>query len=371
MTPIYYSQEARAYSFIMLCAALSTYWLIDVADALLRRRAPPIFAAAGYVAIAVAASYAHYFGLFFVALQGAFVGVLLLVRKGSWPWLGLIYGAIVLAYAPWLGRASTSLAGGSPAWLTPPKPSWIWDCIRFMFNQSNELTLAFVGLGGVALTLELWRTRAEPQRLQRALSSPTALLLVWVIAPIAIIYLRSVYVAPAFTNRNFLIVAPALYLLVARAVVGLALPRVVTFAGVCLLTVLLVAHLVWWKDYYRRPTKDEFRQAAAYLVARDDPAAVAVVLAAAWNRHYFDYYLERLGSPRRVDRLAVAADDADPVIRLIDEKAPDHVWFLAAHRSPDRRLVDALKRRFRVIDERHFAFAHAWRFRYERKPSTH
>jgi hypothetical protein len=291
----------------------------------------------------------------------------LLVQKGSWLRLCMLYAVAVLAYIPWISRASAALARGAPDWMKPPTPSSVLECMRFMFNESGAILLAFMALGAAAFVLELWRTRDEPYRFRRALRSPTTLLLLWVIVPMVIIYLRSIYVAPAFANRSFIILAPAIYLLSAHAITRLGLPRVATFAAVCTLLVLLVLQLVFEQGYYRRVRKADFRQATAFLVARDDPAATAVVVAGAWAPHYFNYYLEHLGSPRRIDRLAAASGDADAVMRLVEEKAPDHVWFIAAHRRLDDRLIDELKRRLHLLDEGHFYLAHAWHFRYEPK----
>lgn len=369
--PVYYSQEARAYAMIILLAALSTNWLIDIARALLRRQALPAGAAVGYAVTAVAACYAHYFGLFFVALQGAFVGLLLIIRNGSWMRLGLIYAVVVLAYVPWLSRAGAVLATGTPGWLAPPTPEALWKLTCFMFSYSDEIAITFLVLAFAALLTHLWRTSGDPHRLRSALRSPTALLLLWVVAPVAIIYVRSVLVAPAFTNRSFSIVVPALYLLAARSITGLPLRRTQIRVVASVLVTLLIVHLLFVMQYYERQTKDQFRHAAQFLVERDDSAAAAVVLAAAWNGRYFDYYFEHLGSPRRVDRLAVQGDDFAGAVELIDEKVPDHIWLVAAHRLPHDALISALKQRFRLMDERRFYFAHAWRFQYKRKPVTH
>jgi 4-amino-4-deoxy-L-arabinose transferase-like glycosyltransferase len=67
--PIYYSQEARVYSFLLLFSILSSHFWFRIAGRLEARLAPDLPSQVGYVACAIVAIYLHYFGLLLVALQ--------------------------------------------------------------------------------------------------------------------------------------------------------------------------------------------------------------------------------------------------------------------------------------------------------------
>jgi hypothetical protein len=173
---------------------------------------------------------------------------------------------------------------------------------------------------------------------------------------------KSLVSTPAFGNRYFIIVAPAAYLLAARAVTQLPFGRVITFLLAAVLPALLLVDLVFVKEYYTRPTKTQFREAAAYLVRNDAPEAKPLILACAWNPLYFDYYLERLGSSRRVDRLAETAQDRATIARLIAERSPDDVWLLAARKKPAPELIAGLEEELRLVHEVDFRDAAVWHF---------
>ena len=102
----------------------------------------------------------------------------------------------------------------------------------------------------------------------------------------------------------------------------------------------------------------------------DAPGTNAVILASTGNRAYVDYYLERLGSPRRVDLIARSADDRAAVARLIDARSPDAVWLLAAHRRPPPELVEWLGEQLQLVGESELLGAHVWHFAPRRRATA-
>jgi hypothetical protein len=144
---------------------------------------------------------------------------------------------------------------------------------------------------------------------------------------------------------------PPIYLLIARALTQLPPRRTGVWASATVVLGLLLVQLVWVNGYYSVVVKEQFREAAAYLVAHDAPERPALVLACAWRRDTFSYYLVRLGSPRRVERLAETAADAAAVQALVAERQPADVWLLAGHKEPEPALLAALAARLTLVDE--------------------
>jgi hypothetical protein len=169
--------------------------------------------------------------------------------------------------------------------------------------------------------------------------------------------------------RYLIIVAPAAYLFTARAITLLPLRRAVATAVAIAVPAVLVGHLVVVERYFRKPTKEQFREAAAYVLRHDAPDSKAVILASTGNRAYFDYYFERLGSPRRVDLIARSAGDRDAVARLIDTRSPDAVWLLAAHWRAPPELVTWLSEELQLVGESALRGAHVWHFVPRRRPA--
>ena len=147
--PVYYSQEARSYAFLLLFVTLSSSWLIDIVRALADRRTLPPAATIGYLLSAELACYTHYFGLFFVALQGALV--LVLARQpAARRRLASIYAIVLLGYVPWLHRV-VPLWGRGPSWLRPPGPDSVLRFARSLFNYSSIITAAVAALWATLL----------------------------------------------------------------------------------------------------------------------------------------------------------------------------------------------------------------------------
>lgn len=358
-TPVYFSQEARPYMFLMLLTVLSSNCLIDITRALRDRARLPGPATIGYVVAAELACYVHHFGALLVALQGAFMVLYFLRRPDALGRLAAIYGVLLIAYVPALRRAGAALSTGV-AWLQPPEFVRAGAFVRSLFNRSTILTCLVMALS-IPLGLTLIRPirSGEPWRLAQ---STDALLLAWLVVPVLIAYVWSQIGRPLFTYRYLIIAAPPAYVLVARAVTQLPVrPVIVTLVAVALPMVLWL-HLVFGMGYYSEPSKDQFREAAAYLVGHDTPSAGAVILACAWHRKYFDYYFERLASPRRVDRLAEGGGDRAAIVQLVAERSPRDVWLLAGHKTPDPALVGALTDELQLVGESHFLGADAWHF---------
>jgi len=102
-------------------------------------------------------------------------------------------------------------------------------------------------------------------------------------------------------------------------------------------------------DYYRLPRKEQFREAAAVVAEREDAYPNAQVIAHAWSKQKFDYYLERLGATSRVDLKAGTADDVQRVRDYLAAERPEYVWFLLGHRSPEPAFMTFLDRELELV----------------------
>ena len=96
--PIYFSQEARVYSMLILLSILTSYFWWGVMLGLRYRRELPTRESAFYVVCAVLCAYVHYFGLILVVLQGAGLaalayGTLRKVPLNSTSIFGMVYVA--------------------------------------------------------------------------------------------------------------------------------------------------------------------------------------------------------------------------------------------------------------------------------------
>jgi len=113
----------------------------------------------------------------------------------------------------------------------------------------------------------------------------------WAVGPFAVSYAVSQTSAGILADENILVSLPAAYLLVARADTRAFSGRA---AGVFQATVaaglaaVSLAYLLFSMDYYTAPTKEQVREAAAYVAAHRDDGTL-IVRCDANDR--LDYYL--------------------------------------------------------------------------------
>jgi uncharacterized membrane protein len=349
--PLYYSQEGRAYSLLLLLSILSAHFWFRITRRLEADATPGLSAQVGYLLSAAAACYLHYFGLLLVAVQFAGWGALFLTRPRALGRVALLGLGVALAYAPWLpflleefGREETHLA--APALNAIPR---YW---RFLFYNPGEhlkwFALAIFALAAGIGLAEGART-PKPSPLRAALTSNTALLLAWLVVPFVIAYARSQVSLPIITHRNLIISLPAAYLLFARALTTCVRnPRLQAVSVAAMVAVMLYGLFVTGR-YYELPRKEQFREAALVVVEHEHETPNATVIAHAWSKGRFDYYLERLGAESRVDLKAGAAEDVDRLRAHLAAEKPEHVWFLLGHLQPEEPFMRALDEELELV----------------------
>jgi mannosyltransferase len=364
--PIYYSQEARAYSLLLLFAILSAHFWFRMREQLEANGRLSAATASAYVACASVAQYLHHFGLLLVALQLAALAGLFALRPKALVRVAAVSAAVVATYLPWIRYLIEDFSEGHD-YLPAPGLHSIGEFWRFLFFDTSGRLAWFVGvLFGIA-ALRWISNRRDPgtANLPAWIRSPTALVIAWLVVPFGLAYLRSLTSAPILNSRNLIISLPAAVLLFARSLTFVLTTRWLQISTASAIAAVLVYGPFVNGGYYRYPRKEQFREAAAAVAARGDATSDVRVIAYAWDPESFDYYLERTGASNRVDLLAGVAADIPRTEAFLDEQHPEHVWFLAGHRRPDRAYVEFLDRKLELVEHvpLYGAFARLYRRR--------
>jgi uncharacterized membrane protein len=263
--PIYYSQEARAYAFVLLV-------VLGLAVTITDPRAPTSVRTVLVGGLAAAAAWLHYFGLLFAALALPAWGAVLW-RRGQ-PWSRAVVATVLacVLYLPWIATLETH-ASRERIWIPPLTWGRFVEVIGPVLQDMPGVLLVLWGVGVV-----LARDRAV-----------FAVGAAWLVACCGAAAVVSWTVLPVVTSRNLIIVVPAVALLTAAASASLdrrlPVPAVSALLGGYLLVDLLVL-----RAYPSTPTKPDYRGVATLLAARqraDEP-----VLADVWTRAYLDYHTE-------------------------------------------------------------------------------
>jgi len=292
---LYYSQEARMYALFVFLAIASTDAMVSV------MRQEGRWRLLVYVVALAAMLYTHYYGVYLLLGQAAFVlfGAsasqarrrLLSAQAAAIClflfWAPVLAGQVIHHQAGWIGKAY-----GRPglAMLAAAYASFAvgWEVRRW------EVVLAPV-LAIVALT-GIPGARGDGKRgpLKWAPDMAGSLLAWWLILPVLLPLVVS-QVKPSFVPRYVIASFPAAVLLASRGLLRLGQSR----RGAAWVLLLLVLG-PWAKidtDFYRLRTKERWRGLVQRL-AEQGRAGDIVVFYPAWNKIAYDYYARgRVGLP--------------------------------------------------------------------------
>ena len=242
------SQEARAYSFVVLLVLLSTYLFVRLVEA------PRPAGMWAYALVAGLTCYFHYFGVLVPAAHY----VTMIAARPKEPRLGrfltMAAAVIALLAAPmlWLIHAQDT---GHISWVQPPSVLELYHLGAFLAADSGKAVGAVLLVVDLALIAVFLSRRGEEERWRWLL--PASL----VATPIAITLLVSI-VRPAFYHRFLIICLPGWVLMMAVGAERIA-GRSIRGAAVIVVCAL---SLVSAGIVYRRAGED-WRGAVEYLIA--------------------------------------------------------------------------------------------------------
>ena len=338
--PIYYGQEARSYSMLILLSILTSYFWWGVMLGLRYRRELQPKEAALYVVCAVLCAYLHYFGLLLVVLQGAALAAL---SYGALRTVMLLYVPVALAYLPWLPSMVHQFGSGKQNGTAEPTLQALPDYFQFLFGRSGLLSLAAWTL----LSFLLIRGWDDLRRRQKGRGIPPGLLLAaWALGPFVVAYVAS---QPMLTNENLLVALPAVYLLLARSVTR-------TFSGKAAaifqgsvavgLAAVGLAYLLFSMDYYTTPTKEQVREAALYVAGHEGKDTL-VVRCDTGDR--LDYYLKPKEMGEGDDVQACEARDFQKIESRVKGGDYREVFHFISITDPDPKMISKLQRSFQPV----------------------
>jgi mannosyltransferase len=315
-----YGQQIRSYALTMLLVSLSTYCFVVAVET--DRRA----AWAGYVVCSVLAVYAHFFAALVLVAHAASVPFLPREHRRVRP-LAISAASILMLLVP-----GVLLAASGPSdqldWL--PRPG-----LKTAFGQPTHLAggpllaLAFFALlvAAGAAGWHIWRAHGPSPE-----SWHVSVVFAWLLVPYLLSLAYSVLVAPAYLDRFLLVSLPALSLAVA---VGLR--RLRRSWAVATTVVIVVASLIAVVDWYREPSRQEWRGAVEYVLDRSKASDGVVVCG---DRRSFEYYVLqhdrsnaptplRPSDPWQVGFHSLSDDGSRPL--------PPRVWLVSEGNDADRR----------------------------------
>jgi hypothetical protein len=258
---IHYSQQARMYPLLALIAISSTY-----AITLARRHSSSRLAYILFAVLSVAGLYTHYEYFFLLAAQTVYIWVAsTLGRRNKFSWL-LTEAAIAAAFLPWLliGLAQRQTSNEIIAWARGSlSAGMILAEILSKMTRLISVPEAPLGWLSVVVAYGLLISGLISLRSRR----PTLLLLtLWIVLPLTGIVLMDYLLGTRAISimRYWIIVAPAVYLLIAAGVDnlnhrGAQILLIAVLGGFLFSTALLTARAEL------RPKPDRHKEMAQFI----------------------------------------------------------------------------------------------------------
>jgi uncharacterized membrane protein len=316
---LYYSQEVRCYSLMFLACTLSFLFMVRLLKNFNRS------CALSYTFITIVMNYTHYYGLFIFVFQFLFCLVFFFAHRATRrrDFLVSVFPSllcIALSYLPWL-PVLVKLNRVKDFWIPAPAPDFFVSYFIAYFGQDPfvillSLVLIVLYLSGRSREREFWGHKF--------------LLLGWVIVLLVIPYCRSLgrsHPSPLYI-RYTIVILPSLLLMAGR---GIERIRNVRYQYVVLLPmlVMLVTTIFFYSpgNYYRRVTKEQWREAALYIIQEDRKARYPVY-ASPLSEYYFKCLYRY---PGVLKPPIETMTDADNVCQEVISRQIPGFWLYEAH----------------------------------------
>jgi uncharacterized membrane protein len=381
--PIYYSQEARSYIFLVLFSILSIHFWLPIIKSLDTDRKPTKGNIVFYVLFASLCCYTHYFGAYLVALQGTTATIYLLTKKKSVKYIFLIYLLIGVTFSPWLQPFLTQLENVTPK-ATSYEPISISRFVKYVgyifgaqkspfvylkgytnFDILVSLAIISVTLGLIILLLFLkvydYFQNSDMKKQSSKFIDSDVILFVWFLLPFFGIYLLGKMSFTVFRYRYLLISLPAAYLLLSRAITKIFPKKSLQLIVCSALLVFFSIHLIYYMNYYSVPIKEQFRDVVNYVIKNDNEYSESTIVGYTYD-NFFDYYIKQKGFNKKVYLYVNEKKDMTSILREISIIQTKYVWLLSGHLMPDDKFIEHLSISYKVIQERTFIEAKVWLF---------
>ena len=302
--PLYYSQEARPYSFLFMFSIFSVYYWLRIVDNLREGKQVKLVWVIKFIIIGILSSYFQYLGLFFQILLALASIFIFIKNRSKLIKIILIFAVIGIAFLPWLPFAIDQISVG-PDWIQKPKKLAFGYFLAFLFNLSPYILAIALILFAVVLIHSIKIKFSS----NNYFINKDLFLALWLVIPFSIIFVKSLISKPILTYYSLMISAPAAYLLFARGITLLKIKE--NYKNMIAIVLFLFTswqlicdmkyytepykdHFIVFGERFKKRTKEMFREAAIYLKDNYNKYPNSIIAAYVWFPFYFDYYFEKI-----------------------------------------------------------------------------
>jgi uncharacterized membrane protein len=294
---IYYSQEARPYSFLILLSIVSIFCFMKI----LSNENPSFKDYTTYSIISILTAYIHYFGLLLIIFQFIYLFLItVFFNKQKLLNIIVIQFLLLIAYIPWIHVMIDTLKhkGGGNAWIQKPGLDFLSSYIYLVIYPIRNVFIAFSFLMIVPLALDFRKFTTNLLSYSKAmnLKSPILVLVYLAISTSTASFIISQH-TPILTPRNLLIISPIIYLIIS-VWISMCSKLSAYKQNAYILTICIVCFALASPDYYS-PYKEQWRESTNYAVQNSDNQTMFVILDFFWDDFGLcSYYFNKTEVPK-------------------------------------------------------------------------
>jgi hypothetical protein len=319
---IYYSQDARPYILLLLFTQISFYRLILFLKENTIRNAVYYGVFTGLMIIS------HFFGLFVLLSQLLIFGLFfLLIEKNSkikFLKNSLFSGLITFVFFIPAITIFIKVSQIKEFWIPAPT-SDVYTLIYKEFFGNSEMIMSlisvFILLYFIKLTKEKDTLLTSKSVLNNKYLLSFFIIFPWVSLVLLIPLIRSYLTIPMIISRYFIVVLPALLLIISIGIAEFK-NKIIQISFISLLVMFTFSDVFFVKKYYNQPNKSQFREAATFVLTNNtskDPIYTTLL----WHFNYFFNSTENKISDKSLD--AVINDIKTDSTKL------KPFWYINAH----------------------------------------
>jgi len=166
---------------------------------------------------------------------------------------------------------------------------------------------------------------------KRNSASGELFLFLWLLLPPALTYLTSKYILPVYQPRYLVFVAPAAYLLTARAVTQVFRKDVLILLAALVSVYYLSQDFYHGRNEYSNISFNQFKEASLFVMEDKNIAlSRSVIACSGYGTEFVKYYFRNIGAgPKAPDVSFVSIYDQPRIRQLLNAQAGKPFWFIS------------------------------------------
>lgn len=331
---IIYSQEARQYALMMLLILISNFFYLKLLNRIKYKTT------IGYIISTVLLTYTHMIGLFFIIPQFIYYIFKFRQCKNNIKYWFIIQFIIFILFLPWICMLSKiSNTESLIQWLPIPTINDLFNTFISFSNESLIIFLIFI----ILVFISIFRIKNQMfVYIDYTHKKENFYLLLWVLLPITLVFIISLFVQPLYQSRYLIGALPALYILISNGIYKLKK------IGMVILIIIILISISQMFNYYSTNQKEEWNELVNYIDKNEENDSM-IILYPNFISDPFIYYYNKTEKSSNI-KLIRTGENINKLSQNNDKK---YIWLVyynflwsSQMKSDSKQIINELNKTY-------------------------